>query len=93
MHKDKAETVESSVTVERIEGVRGAAPEGQRVIFTDGRTSFELPLSYLPADTREGDVFRLCLTRDDAERAKRKSELGAQLNRLADDDDGGDFSL
>ncbi len=88
---------EASLVVDGIEA--GVA----RLEDASGRT-FEVPATWLPLESRPGDVLRVVafgsgerrlvqLGRDEDERRRRLDSAREVLNRLKADDDGGDIEL
>ncbi len=43
---------------------------------------FSLPVELFPAPPREGEIYTLTLTPDEAERSSRESEMKSKLNKL-----------
>ncbi len=88
---------EASLVVDGIEA--GVA----RLEDASGRT-FEVPATWLPLESRPGDVLRVVALgsgerrlvqfgRDEDERRRRLDSASEVLNRLKADDDGGDIEL
>lgn len=74
-----------------------------RLEDASGRT-FEVPATWLPLESRPGDVLRVVafgsgerrlvqFGRDEDERRRRLDSAREVLNRLKADDDGGDIEL
>jgi hypothetical protein len=68
--------------------------EGEVAVLVVGGRERRVPLQSLPAGVREGDWLSDDLTRiDPAQRERAEREIRERRKRLAQDDDGGDFSL
>ena len=67
--------------------------EGDVVVVTDGRRSFELPSELFSARPSEGDVVYLVATTDAEATARARAATGERREALSRDADGGDFGL
>ncbi|MFM2153979.1 MAG: hypothetical protein RL199_2414 [Pseudomonadota bacterium] len=67
--------------------------DGDVVLVTDGRRSFELPAALFVSLPREGDVLEVDVRPDVQETDRARSALAARRKALSSDDDGGDFGL
>ncbi|ASS77120.1 hypothetical protein CIG75_04590 [Tumebacillus algifaecis] len=56
--------------------------EAYAVIEFEGRSTFDLPRSLLPAGAAEGDVLRLAITIDHEETKRRQEQAEAMLQEL-----------
>lgn len=66
--------------------------EGAMAVLLLGEQSFDVPASLLPAGAAEGQAFELDL-RAALEDEDRSAALSGRLKALAEEDDGGDFTL
>lgn len=55
--------------------------------------SIELPISLLPSDLTEGQIFLMNLKQDLEASRQEQKQLSQQITELSSTDDGGDFSL
>jgi hypothetical protein len=65
------------VIVDRIEGDLAVL-----VLYDDDRVKFNLPVSYLPDGTSEGDHIQMSFTKDDLSRESEKKRIDNLLGEL-----------
>jgi hypothetical protein len=65
------------VIIDRVEGDVAVL-----VLYDDDRVKFNLPVSYLPDGTIDGDHFQMSFTKDDLSRESEKKRVDDLLKQL-----------
>lgn len=67
--------------------------EGEFAVLVHLGESFDLPVSLLPEDAKEGDTLELSLQVNAEATQTARDSMAKKLAELSRNDDGGDFSL